>query len=165
AIEVPNEFTFHPPIAKPNPAATTPKLAAPDPTPARAIAVATATVEKGETIKNAKDTDINIPITIGCKVVNLLITSPIASVIPLTYGSVTIPIVPATITTIAGFGISGLIGPINALNLMGGYTTSNIIIVTLIFVVVPIALGILFNYVFTKIVKIVSEEDYKLTFE
>ncbi len=65
----------------------------------------------------------------------------------------------------AGFGISGLIGPINALNLMGGYTTSNIIIVTLIFVVVPIALGILFNYVFTKVVKIVSEEDYKLTFE
>ncbi|WP_278600060.1 PTS transporter subunit IIC [Clostridium tertium] len=65
----------------------------------------------------------------------------------------------------AGFGISGLIGPINALNLMGGYTTMNVIIVTIIFVVVPIALGILFNYIFTKIVKIVSEEDYKLTFE
>ena len=65
----------------------------------------------------------------------------------------------------AGFGISGLIGPINALNLMGGYTTMNIILITLIFVVAPIALGILFNYIFTKIVKIVSQEDYKLTFE
>lgn len=65
----------------------------------------------------------------------------------------------------AGFGISGLIGPINALNLMGGYTAMNVIIVTIIFVVAPIALGILFNYIFIKIVKIVSEEDYKLTFE
>ncbi len=65
----------------------------------------------------------------------------------------------------AGFGISGLIGPINALNLMGGYTTMNVIIVSIVFVIAPIALGILFNYIFTKIAKIISEEDYKLTFE
>lgn len=64
----------------------------------------------------------------------------------------------------AGFGISGLIGPINALNLMGGYTVMNVILITLIFVIIPVALGILFNYVFTKIVKIVSDEDYKLTY-
>ncbi|SFC88628.1 PTS transporter subunit IIC [Clostridium uliginosum] len=65
----------------------------------------------------------------------------------------------------AGFGISGLIGPINAINLMGGYTPKNIIIISLIFVVIPVALAILFNYVFTKVVKIVTGEDYKLTFE
>lgn len=65
----------------------------------------------------------------------------------------------------AGFGISGLIGPINALNLMGGYTVSNVLIVSLVFVVAPIILAIVFNYIFTKVVKIVSPEDYKLTFE
>lgn len=65
----------------------------------------------------------------------------------------------------AGFGISGLIGPINALNLMGGYTSMNILLITSIFVIAPIALGILFNYIFIKVIKIVSQEDYKLTFE
>lgn len=65
----------------------------------------------------------------------------------------------------AGFGISGLIGPINAINLMGGYTAKNIILIVVIFVVIPIVLSIVFSYVFTKIVKIVSAEDYKLNFE
>ncbi|WP_315118522.1 PTS sugar transporter subunit IIC [uncultured Clostridium sp.] len=66
----------------------------------------------------------------------------------------------------AGFGISGLIGPINALNLMsGGWSATNIIMVTLIFVVIPIVLGFVFNYVFTKAVKLVKPEDYKLKFE
>lgn len=65
----------------------------------------------------------------------------------------------------AGFGISGLIGPINAINIMGGYTTKNVILILAIFVIIPIALGIVFDYVFTKIVKIVSPEDYKLNFE
>lgn len=66
----------------------------------------------------------------------------------------------------AGFGISGLIGPINALNLMkGGWNASNMLIVTLVFVVIPIALGAVFNYIFTKVVKLVDAEDYKLNFE
>ncbi|WP_246582627.1 PTS transporter subunit IIC [Clostridium mobile] len=66
----------------------------------------------------------------------------------------------------AGFGISGLIGPINALNLMsGGWSVTNIMMVTLIFVIIPILLGFVFNYVFTKVVKLVKPEDYKLKFE
>lgn len=66
----------------------------------------------------------------------------------------------------AGFGISGLIGPINAINLMdGGYSVGNIAILTFAFVVAPIVLSLVFNYVFTKVVKIVKAEDYKLSFE
>lgn len=65
----------------------------------------------------------------------------------------------------AGFGISGLIGPINAINLMGGYNAKNIIMITAVFVVIPVVLSIIFNYIFTKVLKLVSEEDYKLNFE
>lgn len=65
----------------------------------------------------------------------------------------------------AGFGISGLIGPINAINLMGGYNAKNIIMITAVFVVIPVVLSVVFNYIFTKVVKLVSEDDYKLKFE
>ena len=66
----------------------------------------------------------------------------------------------------AGFGISGLIGPINALNLMeGGYSVANIAIVAAVFVVIPVILSIVFNYIFTKKVKLVTEEDYKVDFK
>ena len=65
----------------------------------------------------------------------------------------------------AGFGISGLIGPINALNLMeGGYNFINIAIVVAIFVIIPVALAILFNFIFSKKVKLVKAEDYKLEY-
>lgn len=63
----------------------------------------------------------------------------------------------------AGFGISGLIGPINAINLTAdGWTLQNILIVTLVFVVVPIVFGFIFNYIFTKVWPIVKPEDYKI---
>lgn len=66
----------------------------------------------------------------------------------------------------AGFGFSGLIGPLNALNLMeNGWTFGNVSIVAMIFIVLPLVLGLAFNYVFTILVKKVSPEDYKLTFE
>lgn len=65
----------------------------------------------------------------------------------------------------AGFGISGLIGPINALNLMeGGYNFANIALVVAVFVVIPVALAILFNYIFAKKAKLISDEDYKLEY-
>lgn len=65
----------------------------------------------------------------------------------------------------AGFGISGLIGPINAINLMpGGCTIRNLLLVTVIFVVLPIILGITFNYIFTSSIKLTHKEDYKLEF-
>ena len=64
----------------------------------------------------------------------------------------------------AGFGFSGLVGPINALNLAeGGWSVMNIVIVTLIFVVAPIALNIVFVHLFEKVLKWIQPEDYKLT--
>lgn len=60
----------------------------------------------------------------------------------------------------AGFGISGLIGPINAIN-----TGSNLVIVAIVFVVVPVILAYVFNYLFTKVLKLVSAEDYKIDFK
>jgi uncharacterized protein len=66
----------------------------------------------------------------------------------------------------AGFGFSGLIGPINALNLMeNGWSTTNLLLVGTIFIILPIALGFTFNYLFSKVTKKVSPEDYKLKFE
>lgn len=65
----------------------------------------------------------------------------------------------------AGFGISGLIGPINALNLMeGGYNFTNVALVVVLFVIIPVALAILFNYIFSKKVKLISQDDYKLEY-
>lgn len=46
----------------------------------------------------------------------------------------------------AGFGISGLINPINALNLAkGGWSFTNILIVIIVFVVASIVLSYAFN--------------------
>ncbi|EHI69833.1 putative membrane protein [Streptococcus ictaluri 707-05] len=63
----------------------------------------------------------------------------------------------------AGFGISGLIGPINALNLAkGGWSPINIILIILIFVLAPILLNMVFNYLFVKVLKVIDPMDYKL---
>lgn len=63
----------------------------------------------------------------------------------------------------AGFGISGLIGPINHLGL-AGYTAGNIIIVILIFVIAPIAIALLTKSLFIKKLGFVEENDYKISF-
>ena len=63
----------------------------------------------------------------------------------------------------AGFGISGLVGPINHNNLApGGWTGSNILVGLLLFIVAPVVLAGLFKYIFTKIIPVVSESDYQL---
>ncbi|MGT2887335.1 PTS sugar transporter subunit IIC [Streptococcus didelphis] len=63
----------------------------------------------------------------------------------------------------AGFGISGLIGPINALNLAaGGWSLTNVLMVLVIFIGAPIILSLFFNYVFIKMLKVIDPEDYKL---
>ncbi|VWL84850.1 PTS transporter subunit IIC [Oceanivirga miroungae] len=65
----------------------------------------------------------------------------------------------------AGFGISGLIGPVNALNLAkGGWTNINMLKVLFVFVILPFILAIIFDYVFKKVLKITSDDDYKLNF-
>lgn len=64
----------------------------------------------------------------------------------------------------AGFGFSGLVGPINALNLApGGWTMGNIVLITLIFLVAPVILGFIFNHLFVNVFKIIQPEDYKIT--
>ncbi|MDE8125083.1 PTS sugar transporter subunit IIC [Erysipelothrix rhusiopathiae] len=62
----------------------------------------------------------------------------------------------------AGFGISGLIGPINAINLAGGWTLGNIINAVLAFMVMPIGLAIVFRKVFTEVKPIVAVDDYHI---
>ncbi|MGY3779211.1 PTS transporter subunit IIC [Isobaculum melis] len=65
----------------------------------------------------------------------------------------------------AGFGFSGLIGPINALALKAdGWTIGNIITTIIAFLVVPVVLGFVFNYLFNKKLGLASSEDYKLDF-
>lgn len=61
----------------------------------------------------------------------------------------------------AGFGISGLIGPLNHLGIVG-FTASNWIITIIIFLVLPIVLGFVFKSIFFKGFKILSAEDYSI---
>lgn len=61
----------------------------------------------------------------------------------------------------AGFGFSGLVGPVNHLNIVG-FSVLNVIMTILVFLVAPIAFGIGYNYLFTKVWPIISPEDYKL---
>lgn len=66
----------------------------------------------------------------------------------------------------AGFGFSGLVGPVNHLNLAsGGWSFGNILITTFVFLIAPVVFGFLFNYLFTKVWPIISPEDYKLHIE
>ncbi|VHF07546.1 PTS EIIC component [Streptococcus pyogenes] len=63
----------------------------------------------------------------------------------------------------AGFGISGLIGPINALNLAKGeWSPVNILLIIIIYVGAPIVLNMIFNYLFIKVLKVIDPMDYKL---
>lgn len=62
----------------------------------------------------------------------------------------------------AGFGISGLIGPINALNHMS-WDFKNITIVFVLFVVLPIIFSYIFNFIFINKLVLIKEEDYKVS--
>jgi uncharacterized membrane protein len=61
----------------------------------------------------------------------------------------------------AGFGISGLVGPLNHLGIVG-YSLGNWTITVLVFVVLPIVLGFLFRTLFFKVWKILGSEDYAI---
>lgn len=66
----------------------------------------------------------------------------------------------------AGFGISGLVGPLAALNYEGwGWSAGNIMIVAGVFVVAPILLSLFFTWLFEKVLGWVSSENYRLDFE
>jgi len=63
----------------------------------------------------------------------------------------------------AGFGISGLIGPINHLGITG-YSIGNIIITCLIFVAAPILIGFACKFIFIEKLNMVNENDYEIKF-
>lgn len=66
----------------------------------------------------------------------------------------------------AGFGISGLVGPLNYINLAdGGWTLENITIMLSAFLILPIILNIGLIYVFARKLKMIKANDYKLDFE
>lgn len=66
----------------------------------------------------------------------------------------------------AGFGLSGLVGPLNYMNLAdGGWNVRNITVMLSTFLVLPIVLNIGLIYVFSRKLKMIKAEDYKLDFE
>ncbi|MBG9260226.1 PTS sugar transporter subunit IIC [Corynebacterium belfantii] len=65
----------------------------------------------------------------------------------------------------AGFGISGLVGPLAALNAEGwGWSAANIAIIFTVFVIVPIALSIA-SFKICSALGLVRSENYTLDFE
>ena len=66
----------------------------------------------------------------------------------------------------AGFGLSGLVGPLNYINLAdGGWTAKNISIMLSTFFILPIVLNLSLIYIFSRKLKMIKPEDYKLSFE
>lgn len=66
----------------------------------------------------------------------------------------------------AGFGLSGLVGPLNYMNLAeGGWNGRNIAIMLSTFLVIPVLLNMGLLYIFTHKLKIIKAIDYKLDFE
>lgn len=66
----------------------------------------------------------------------------------------------------AGFGLSGLVGPLNYMTFAeGGWTPKNISIMVSTFFILPTILNLIFIYIFSKKLKLIKSEDYKLDFE
>lgn len=66
----------------------------------------------------------------------------------------------------AGFGISGLVGPLAAINYEGwGWSTQNVLIIFAIFFVLPLVLSLLMRFIFEKTLGWTKAEYYKLDFE
>ncbi|TGA97504.1 PTS sugar transporter subunit IIC [Sporolactobacillus shoreae] len=62
----------------------------------------------------------------------------------------------------AGFGFSGMVGPINAIRFMtGGPTLSNLLVIAIIFIAVPFIGGFFFEWLCRKVLHLYKAEDYK----
>ncbi|WP_297378013.1 PTS transporter subunit IIC [uncultured Helcococcus sp.] len=61
-------------------------------------------------------------------------------------------------TASAGFGFSGLVGPINALSFMEGSVAKNILILALVFFVIPFVSAYLIDKVCTKVLKLYDRD-------
>lgn len=66
----------------------------------------------------------------------------------------------------AGFSLSGLVGPLNYINLAeGGWTSKNVSIMLSTFSILPIVLNLGLIYVFSRKSKMINAEDNKLHFD
>lgn len=66
----------------------------------------------------------------------------------------------------AGFGLSGLIGPLNYMNLTAdGWTGTNITIMIMMFFVLPIILNVILLRLFEHKLKMIEANDYKISIE
>lgn len=65
----------------------------------------------------------------------------------------------------AGFGLSGLVGPLNFINLAGGWTAKNVAIMLSLFFIVPFILNIALVHIFSNKLKVIKAEDYKINFQ
>ncbi|PTG55283.1 hypothetical protein BU692_07765 [Staphylococcus chromogenes] len=61
----------------------------------------------------------------------------------------------------AGFGLVGLVGPIKAIEMLDGPVGLNIFLVALVFVIIPGVVGFILNFVFTKVLKLYSNDIYR----
>ena len=61
----------------------------------------------------------------------------------------------------ADFGLSGLVGPVNHLNLTG-WSLTNILVAIALFIVAPVALAFATDYLFVTKWQFISPEDYKI---
>ena len=86
AIQVPRELTRRPAMAKAKPQATMPRLAAPEPTPAKEMAIPMPTEEIGDTIIKAKIMARQMQSVVCSKVKRWAINSPILPVMRIKYG-------------------------------------------------------------------------------
>lgn len=65
----------------------------------------------------------------------------------------------------AGFGFSGLVGPLAALEGYGSPNAMTILLIIVLFLVLPVVLGIASNFVFTQVLHYQTAEDYALHYE
>lgn len=63
----------------------------------------------------------------------------------------------------AGFGYTGLVGPINAFALMDGSTMSRLINLLLAYIIIPLPIALITHFVLKKIVRPYSNEVYRFT--
>ena len=66
----------------------------------------------------------------------------------------------------AGFGFSGLIGPLTHLNESGaGFSTTNVLLTAFVFFVLPICLGLISRFICIDKIQLFKDEDLKIEFE
>lgn len=118
------------------------------------------------------NTGVNLAIMLGSpKIAMPVIARNVKTFIPILSTSIVLGVLASIFNIVgtpmsAGFGISGFIGPLNHINLTdGGYSLYNIVVTIGVFIIAPFALTLLFRYLFTQVIPIVSEEDYKIDIE